>query len=141
MIKDNIIEIQGKKINCLLDILKFFENITPCQKLFGYTNLFDEDNMNLNRFNDVLGTLYGEIEKSTDKRPIIIRWFNYKHSKKALSYSETIKFIKWEFPLCHPTYHEQLNNEMALALKNQGSTIFEEVLEIIKNNDFVVELL
>ncbi len=88
--------------------------------------------VNLDSFNDFLRGGFGVIEYD---EPYKINWLNSEKSKIDLGYSEQVKH--WENILisCHPTAVEYVKKKIDDAKNNIGQTLFDEIVEIIKDRD------
>ena len=82
---------------------------------------------NLDGFNDLLR----EVDCT-------IIWKNFAQSKKNLSYSETVKYLKEILEHCHPSNRINVSQKIQRAESGAGPTILDWVLEIIAEHDNVI---
>ena len=82
---------------------------------------------NLDAFNDILRGGFG-----TPEEGYIIRWLNSEKSKNYLGYPETVRQLQKGFKRCHPSNRAYVAEQLNDAERNQGSTVFEWLVEIIK---------
>ena len=94
----------------------------------------EEPCRNLDAFIDYLRGGFG---KHKYNEPIKITWINNAKSKKDLGYAETIKILKKRLERCHPSNREIVQKKIELAEKNEGKTIYDEIIECFEdlNND------
>ena len=94
----------------------------------------EEPCTNLDAFVDFLRGGFG---KHKYNEPIKITWINNNKSKKDLGYEETIKILKKRLARCHPSNKESIQKKIELADKQEGQTIYDEIIECINdlNND------
>lgn len=111
-----------------------FSDFQSFTKEFSFNVLSNKHNWNgsLDAFNDILRGGFGDIEENDE---IEIIWKNSKKSITDLSYHETIKKLNEKYEKCHPTNKEFVIQEINMARKNQGPTIFDWIIEIIKEHD------
>ena len=96
----------------------------------------EEPCTNMDAFVDFLRGGFG---KHKYYEPIKITWINNAKSKKDLGYAETIKYLKKRLARCHPSNKESIQKEIDLAEKNEGKTMYDEIIECINglnNNGF-----
>jgi len=93
---------------------------------------------NLDALNDLLFGGFGDIE--TEEQFTII-WRNSAKSKVDLGYSETIVKLNEKLNNCHQSYEEEVIQEIKDAKMNKGPTIFDEIEEIILENENVTLIL
>jgi RNAse (barnase) inhibitor barstar len=93
---------------------------------------------NLDAFNDVMRGGFGVYEYLED---IEVIWLNSTRSKKALGYLETMNYLNHILKTCHPLNREIVQKELDLAKKGTGDTLFEIILEIIKDNSNIKLIL
>lgn len=93
---------------------------------------------NLDAFSDVLEGGFGYFE---DDELITIKWENSKKSKIDLGYQATIRYLKEKLERCHPTAKEKVKKELKLAQNNKGKTIFNEIIEIIRDHKHIELIL
>jgi RNAse (barnase) inhibitor barstar len=98
------------------------------------TDNFDGFGRNLDAFNDILHGGFGRFEYN---EPIELIWKNSTKSKENLGYPETIKYIKEKFGKVHTTNRSNVKKDLELAEKQEGSTLFDILVEIIQGNNNV----
>ena len=94
----------------------------------------EEPCRNLDAFIDFLRGGFG---KHNYNEPIKITWVNNGKSKKDLGYPETINVLKKRLAKCHPSNKDNIQKKIEMAEKNEGKTIYDEIIECINdlNND------
>lgn len=86
-------------------------------------------NGNLNAFNDILRGGFG-----TPAEGFVIRWKNAELSRQKLGYPATIRQLKEHLNNCPPTNREHIARELKAANRHEGSTVFDWLIEIIRNH-------
>lgn len=86
---------------------------------------------NLNAFNDLLRGGFGVHEYEEE---IIIEWINSEKSKQDLGYEGTINYYESILPTCHPSSQHSIEDYLNQAKMNQGDTLFEVIIGIIKEH-------
>lgn len=87
---------------------------------------------NLDAFNDILFGGFGDIETGECYRII---WRNSIKSKQNLGYHERIKKLESIIESCHPSNISRLREEINIASKGAGPTLFDELIEIISDHE------
>src|SRR4051812_47410605 len=87
---------------------------------------------NLDAFSDILCGGWG-----TPDEGFILVWKNSAVSKEKLSYPETIRQLENMLKRCHPTAIEIIKSKIELAKQNKGDTVFDWLVEIIKDEERV----
>lgn len=82
---------------------------------------------NLDAFNDVLRGGFG-----TPEEGFIFSWDNHQISKKNLGYEETARQLRKQLERCHPSNADSVRTYLAEALKHEGPTGFDWLVEIIR---------
>ena len=90
----------------------------------------DEPCRNLDAFIDYLRGGFG---KHKYNEPIKITWINSKKSRNDLGYQETINVLKKRLSKCHPSNRDNIQKKIELAEKNEGQTIFDEIIQCIND--------
>ncbi len=54
-----------------------------------------------------------------------------------MGYSETVKYLQEKLGKCHPTAKIEVKEELELAISGTGKTLFEIIVEIIKEHNHV----
>ena len=83
---------------------------------------------NLDAFGDILSGLFGPEE------PFTLRWHHAAMSRKALGYPETVRQLEMMLKTCHPDNREHMRGELAAAQANRGPTVFDWLIEIIRDH-------
>jgi len=106
----------------------FYDEVA--RKLAG--SLGNDFGRNLDAFNDVLRGGFG-IHEYGESLELIIQ----DHIKliTVLGWEQTINYISQKLLHCHPSNLENIKNDLELAKKHQGKTLWEIILEIIQEND------
>lgn len=91
---------------------------------------------NLDAFDDVL---YGGF--NTPEDGFILVWNGSEKSKLDLGYSETARQLALRLKKCHPTNRESVREKLEAAKRNEGATVFEWVVEIIKDHNDIELIL
>ncbi len=84
---------------------------------------------NLDAFNDVLRGGFG-----TPEGGFILRWKGHILSQKRLGHVETARVLERRLATCHPTNVPQVGLDLTSALKGEGPTVFEWLVEIIRDH-------
>jgi Barstar (barnase inhibitor) len=84
---------------------------------------------NLDAFNDILRGGFG-----TPESGFTLRWLKHVVSKERLGYPETIRQLELRLSRCHPTNRPQVAQELERARAGQGPTVFDWLVEIIRNH-------
>jgi RNAse (barnase) inhibitor barstar len=82
---------------------------------------------NLDGFNDILRGGFG-----TPETGFRLVWKNSHLSRESLGYSETVRQLKLLLGRCHASNIESLDEDLRSALNNEGATVFDWLVEIIK---------
>lgn len=111
--------IDGKDFNTLEDFFNVVSRVLLIDSEWG---------KNLDAFNDILRGGY-----RTPKEGFILEWKNSDFSRKRLGYAETIRQLEKRAQRTRVNVSE-ISKRLDLAKKNEGSTIFDELIEIIQNH-------
>lgn len=84
---------------------------------------------NLDAFNDVLRGGFG-----TPDEGFVILWKNHQLSKSLLGYPETSRVLRARLQTCHSSNIDSVKRDLARADANEGSTVFDWLIEIIKDH-------
>ena len=87
---------------------------------------------NLNALNDILRGGFGV---TAYEEPFKLIWKHSEKSKTDLGYPQTIAYLEELLESCHPSNRELVQQELDFALRQQGRTFFERVLDMIKNHE------
>lgn len=85
---------------------------------------------NLDAFNDVLSGGFGTPE---DRFTLV--WRNSNISRHELGHLETVRQLQARLQRCHPSSILHVRNQLALAERGQGPTVFDWLVEIIQEHD------
>lgn len=89
---------------------------------------------NMAAFNDLLRGGFGVHEY---EEPIKIIWTHSNKNKEELGWAATIKFIGDTLKTCHPTNIPQVKEDLELAKQHNGKTLFESIVEMIKEHEHI----
>ena len=89
---------------------------------------------NLDAYNDILRGGFGIFEY---EEPIRLFWINNKKSKRDLGFKQTLKYLEQKLERCHPTNIDSVKNDIELAKKGSGKTLFEILCDIIKEHGHI----
>jgi RNAse (barnase) inhibitor barstar len=84
---------------------------------------------NLNAFNDILRGGFG-----TPDEGFSLVWKNSALSRQRLGYPETVRQLQIGLTRCHPTARESMTERLQAALRNEGPTVFDWLIEIIRDH-------
>ena len=84
---------------------------------------------NLNAFDDILRGGFG-----TPEEGFTIRWTNHAQSRERLGYAETVRQLALRLRHCHPSNREYVAQELKGAEARVGSTVFDWLVEIIRDH-------
>ena len=87
---------------------------------------------NLDAFRDILCGGWG-----TPDEGFILVWKNSALSRERLGYPETIRQLEKRLQICHPTAREITKTKIELAKQNKGTTVFDWLVEIIREEESV----
>ena len=87
---------------------------------------------NLDAFRDILCGGWG-----TPDEGFILVWKNSALSRERLGYPETVKQLERRLQICHPTAREITRSKIELAKQNKGATVFDWLVEIIREEESV----
>ena len=82
---------------------------------------------NLDAFNDILRGGFG-----TPEEGFSLVWKNYALSRERLGYPETVRQLQLRLTRCHPLNREYVAENLQSAMRNEGSTVFDWLIEIIR---------
>ena len=84
---------------------------------------------NLDAFNDVLRGGFG-----TPERGFILEWMNSDLSRQRLGHDAMARRLRRVLERCHPTNRDRVRGELAAAERGEGPTLFELLVEIIREH-------
>ncbi|HEX8177222.1 MAG TPA: barstar family protein [Pyrinomonadaceae bacterium] len=85
---------------------------------------------NLDAFNDIL---YGGFGTPDDG--FILVWKNSDLSKERLGYDETVRQLEKRLQRCHPSNKAHVKMQLERAKRDEGSTVFDWLLDIITDEN------
>lgn len=130
MSKKEII-IEGSRFN---DVEGFY---TEVDKVFT-KDLSWKTGHNLDAFNDLLLGGFGVYEYG---EPITIIWENANKSKEDLGYNATVIHYESMLMKCHQTNIDNVKVLLESAKQEKGDTIFDIIIQIIKEHDEIEIML
>jgi RNAse (barnase) inhibitor barstar len=108
------------------DLEGFYEEIQ--RRLLG-----DEPfGRNLDAFNDILRGEYGPLPSEFG-----LEWASAAVSRERLGYAETVRQLRLRLERCHPSNREAVREQLAAAERGEGPTVFDWLVEIIREHDNV----
>ncbi|MHB0770913.1 barstar family protein [Bradyrhizobium sp. 5.13L] len=81
---------------------------------------------NLDAFNDILRGGFG-----TPDEGFVFCWDNHEISKRNLGYDETARQLRTRLERCHPSNRARVESQLTEALRHEGPTVFDWLIEII----------
>jgi RNAse (barnase) inhibitor barstar len=87
---------------------------------------------NLDAFNDILRGGFG-----TPEGGFILVWRGSNLSRERLAYAETIRQLERRLQRCHPSNRPTVQAELAAARLSKGPTVFDWLVEIIRDHDSI----
>jgi RNAse (barnase) inhibitor barstar len=111
-------EIDGKRFSTLEEFFEEISEVLIPDVFWGH---------NLDAFNDILRGGFG-----TPEQGFRLVWKNSDLSRERLGYSETVRQLKLRLARCHQLNRESVAETLESALKNEGATVFDWLVEIIK---------
>ena len=87
-------------------------------------------NGNLDAFNDFLRGGFG-----TPDEGFVLIWRHSDISRERLGYSETLRWLEERVQHCHPSNVASVQERIASARRNEGETLFDTLVEIIRDHD------
>lgn len=115
-----VYEIDGEKFDTLEG---FFEHISQILIPDAYWG------RNLDAFEDILRGGFG-----TPEEGFILRWKNSNQSQDELGWEETVKYLEHNLTTCHPLNIEAVQQKLKLARKEEGETIYQVLVDIIRRH-------
>jgi hypothetical protein len=84
---------------------------------------------NLDAFNDVLRGGMG-----TPDAGFVLRWLNSDRSREVLGHDATVRWLEDTLRTCHPENRPSVQGELELARRGEGSTLFDWIVEIVREH-------
>jgi RNAse (barnase) inhibitor barstar len=103
-------------------------------KDIDWINYSESNGLNLDSLNDFLQGGFGVFEVDDS---IKITWLHSQKSKDDLGKDETITYLKQILVKSHPSAHEKIEQQIKLMEVDQGKTLFDMVVEVIKEHDHI----
>ncbi|MDP9206249.1 MAG: barstar family protein [Gemmatimonadota bacterium] len=91
---------------------------------------------NLDAFNDILSGDMGRVPGGSVRFTIV--WRNSERSRMKLGPAETARWIRSTRPHAHPSNHPELDRRLAAAEAGRGTTLFDTLVEIIRDHPHIV---
>jgi RNAse (barnase) inhibitor barstar len=82
---------------------------------------------NLDAFNDILRGGFG-----TPEEGFLLVWKNSSISQQRLGYPETARQLELRLSRCHPSNRDHVAKDLQSALRDEGRTVFDWLVEIIR---------
>ncbi|MBO6515712.1 MAG: barstar family protein [Bacteroidia bacterium] len=89
---------------------------------------------NLDAVNDVFWGGFGAFDY---EEPIELVWIDAEKSRTDLSWSETIKYIESNLKTCHKSNRKYVKEELRLARKHKGETLFDMIVSMIQELEHI----
>jgi RNAse (barnase) inhibitor barstar len=84
---------------------------------------------NLDALNDILRGGFG-----TPDEGFQLVWLHHATSRERLGFPETVRQLEKRLTTCHPSNVAAVREEIALARRGVGATVFESVVDIIRDH-------
>lgn len=84
---------------------------------------------NLDAFNDILRGGFG-----TPDDGFVLRWLHSERSRQALGWQATEAWLLQTLEKCHPSNRPRLQRELDQARRQEGTTLFDWIVEIIREH-------
>ncbi len=120
MLRKQIFEIDGRNFSTLEAFYDEINRVLIPDAEWGH---------NLDAFNDILRGGFG-----TPDEGFVLRWNNAAISRERLGYPETIRQLEQRLERCHPLNRPHVMRELERAKAQQGSTVFDWLIEIIRDH-------
>ena len=111
-------EIDGTRFSTLEEFFDEVSRVVIPDVLWGH---------NLDAFNDILRGGFG-----TPEEGFVLVWKQSDVSRKNLSFQETVRQLQLRLARCHPSNREFVARDLDSAIRNEGSTVFDWLVEIIR---------
>ena len=90
----------------------------------------------LDSLNDCLRGGFGTPEDG----PFSFVWRNSQGSRIALGYPETVRQLERRLARCHPSNRPRVQQELASALRGEGSTVFDWIVGVFADQQVPLDL-
>lgn len=87
-------------------------------------------NGHLDAFNDFLNGGFG-----TPDEGFVLIWQRSDLSRQRLGYGETLRWLEEKLHRCHPANVARVQAEIAAARRQQGETLFDILVQILRNHE------
>jgi len=87
---------------------------------------------NFDAFNDMLNGGFGTPDKG-----FLLVWRNSELSRTHLGYEATLRWLNAHVQSCHPTNVPDFKRRIESAKRNEGETLFDMLVEIIRGHEDV----
>jgi hypothetical protein len=111
-------EIDGTRFSTLEEFFEEICRVLIPDAIWGH---------NLDAFNDILRSSFGTPEEGFS----LVRK-NSALSRQRLGYPETVRQLELRLARGHPYNRESVAKDLQLALKNEGPTVFDWLIQIIR---------
>lgn len=129
-----ILEIDGSRFSTLEGFYDEVSRVLIPGQFWGH---------NLDAFNDILRGGFG-----TPEGGFVFCWKNWDVSRERLGHPETARQLEQSIRRCHPDNRDSVSGQLDRARRNEGPTVFDWLVEIIRihgpggaEQDSEVELL
>lgn len=119
--------IDANRFSTLASFYQEVEN--TCTKDLGWSI-----GRNLDAFNDVLRGGFGVHDY---EEPVRLIWLHSDKSRKDLGWTETVNYLTAKLTTCSPSTVASVKKELALAESRTSKTLFEIILDIVKEHGHI----
>lgn len=77
---------------------------------------------------------------SWSDQPLVLRWRNSAKSQKDFGYEAMTDWLRGNLERCHPANRTSVEARLALAENRSGPTLFDWLVEIVRENEWNCEL-
>ena len=113
-------EIDGARFSTLEEFFEEVSRVMIPDVFWGH---------NLDAFNDILRGGFG-----TPEEGFTVFWKNSAVSRQRLGYPETVRQLQLRLATCHPTNREHVAEYLQEAIRNEGPTVFDWLIDIIRRH-------
>jgi len=114
-------EIDGQRFSTLEEFAEEFSNVVLSDYRW---------HGNLDAFNDILYGGFG-----TPEEGFLLIWKHSNVSRERLGYGETVRQLSKRLDRCHSSNRERVASDLAQASKQTGPTIFDWLVEMIREHE------
>ena len=112
--------VDGEKFSTLAEAATVFSSS------LGFVSPWNE---NLDAFNDMLHGGFG-----TPDEGFVLIWRHSDLSRERLGFIETLRWLEEHIKSCHPSNVQTFKQRIAAAKENEGETLFDKLVEIIRGH-------